>query len=156
MAFFKRKGIKPVEDFICSMDSAIDTEKTDMEAYRETWDQSKLVFIEGQQPTIFKVRIELPRKHSTEVKNASVGLDKKGRAKFALGDHEYELVRTCLTGIENPAGADPSEVVQWRKSGDGVTSEDVMDILSQSGVVEEIYAFYHHCKKNRDEDIKKK
>lgn len=155
MAFLKRKSTKAVEDFICTMDSAIDEQKTNMETYRESWDAADLVFKEGQKPTIFKIRMDLPRKQNTEVKNASIGVDKKGRAKFALGDHEFELVRSILVGIDNPADGDPADILEWKKGNDGVTDDKVMDELCGSGVAEEIYAFYHKAKRNREEDLKK-
>ena len=163
MAIKKRAKVGIV-DFIHPDDEAIDLSlgddgepKSDIEKYKEDWDFEKTCILkEDVEPTIFKLNFSLSYKKSQAVKNATLGGDGKNEDfGFKLGNHQYQVVRSILVDIINPAGLDPQDQFTFRRDNKSLVHTDLMVELEAHEIVDDIYSFYISNKSNPDL-IKKK
>ena len=82
-------------DFIHPYDDVIDTNKSDIDMYRETWD-SQYIELTGE-PVKFKIRFNLPYQSQIEIDNAIT----KSREGLTVGDYHQTIVKHVLTDIVN-------------------------------------------------------
>lgn len=137
----KRRAKIGVVNFVHPSDDAIDKSLSDIDKYKETWDDQNLVMQEGAIPTVFKVNFSLNWKKQTAVKNASFGQGEEG-AKFMLGNHSAQLVRSVLVGIEQPDTIPRGEQLPFKTDKNGLVDEETMQELEDLGIVDDIYSFY--------------
>lgn len=136
----------------CSIDEATSEPVSNLAKYRETWDFEKYCrLVEGAKPTIFKLQFNLPYRKSQAIKNATLGGDgKKEEFGFKLGNHQYQVVRSILVGIEGQDDLDPADRFSFKKTGDSLVSEETMEELEACELIEDIYSFYIQTKSNPD------
>lgn len=151
----KRRAKIGVVGFIHPADDAIDPALSDLEKYRDTWDDQHIVLKEDIKPTVFKVNFSLNWKKQTAVKNASFGMSEEGGAKFMLGNHSAQLVRSILVGIDQPDSIAMGERIPFKQTKNGLVDEDTMSELDELGIVDDIYSFYLKHKGD-SEQLKKK
>lgn len=140
---FQRKASINAVEVISENDDAIDQEKSDFKAYRETGDTSKLAFLPGKQPTIFLCNFALKGKEAAAIKNAMVdGKDEDGDPKLAIGTWSFRVARFTLKDIKNPADLPADEQLQFKKDEAGYCHDEVLAQLDQYGIINEIFAMY--------------
>lgn len=159
----KRRAKSGIVDFIHPSDEAIDTDehegepRSNLEKYRETWEFDRYcVLRENSAPTIFKVNFAIPYKKQIAIKNASIGgFGKDEETGFKLGNHSFQVVRSILVDIVNPATMPEEEKVVFKRDNRGLVSEETMQELEELGILDDLYSFYLANKSDHN-NLKKK
>lgn len=130
-------------EVISEHDDAVDREKSDMRAYRESGDRKHLVFVEGKQPTVFLCNFELKGMEAAGIKNSMLGgKDDEGQPAVAFGTWTFKVVKYALKDIQNPADVPDSDKLVYRKDDKGYTHDELISELERLGIVNEIFGMY--------------
>lgn len=129
-------------EVICTNDDAVDKEKSDLDAYKKSYDRKHLAFLPDHQPTVFVCNFSLSGKESIRVKNAMVGQSDDGGVSVALGSWEHHVTKTTLKEIRNPADMPLEHQFVLRKDDKGYVHDDLIARLDRVGVVGQIFAAY--------------
>lgn len=128
---------------ISKSDDSIADEGSDWDAYAETFDENKLVFVPDHQPTRFLVNFQMQSKDIAKVKNHMLGkTGEDGRPTFAYGEWSQEIVRRTLKEIQQPDSLTPEEKIPFKKDKDGFVHPDTLAVLERLGIIEEIFGYY--------------
>ena len=141
----KKQNKRPINaiEVISKDDGAVDLEQSNWEEYAKTGDRSHLVFVEGEQPTIFLCNFKLKGKEARSIKNNMIGgKDDDGNPKISLGDWSYRVVKQTLKDIINPADSNPMESFVFKKDADGYVHDDLLAELDSLGMVDAIFGMY--------------
>ena len=134
---FKLQEKVSTQDFIHPMDPAIDGDHSDIEAYREDWDfayHCKLK--EGEEPTLFKIKCDLPYRKMIEIDEAMTRAE-KGQMKVTLGNHMHTAIKNFLIGIEDSC----EDGIPFKKE-HGLVSDSTMEELHRMGLIHDLYKFW--------------
>ena len=133
---------------ICSIDDAVDWDKSNKKEYLKTFDEKHLVLITGKEPTRFLCNFELDAKSNSAIEDAMVaGVDSHGRMRPGLGSYSLEIVRRVLKDIKNPDSVSADDRLKFALNGDGTVSDDTLDRLSHLGVISEISSAFTEATK---------
>lgn len=139
-----KQNLKMVE-VISSKDDALDMEKSNYDEYVKTGDVSKLVFVEGKQPTRFICNFELSGREASYVKNEIMGgKDEDGKPKLSYGSWQHRVAKFTLKDIQNPADVPREEQMELKKDDRGYVNDYTMGILERYGIVDDIFVLYTH------------
>lgn len=112
--------------------------------YLRDLDESKLPFIEGKEPTRFKLRRVLEYKVAAKIKNDQIKIkrDLKNKKDFDIdmnvGSVAMEDVRASLIDIEHPPGTEPGNLAM-KTDINGLASFDLVSLLESYGIVSDLY-----------------
>jgi hypothetical protein len=127
---------------ICRMDSALAGTGEDYQAYLDGGlDESKLVFVEGDEPTRFVLRTVLPYGLAQRVKNEQTAF-KDGQMTLQMAFINEE-VRCALVDIVNPPTLAPDQWIKFERDSDGGASKKLMELLIAADVAQDLFL----CKK---------
>ncbi len=135
------------------VDDAIDNEASDWGRYAEDpiANVDALVFLPDVKPTKFICNFEFSGKDDAAIKDAMMkGVDADNEVRMSMGTWQYELVRRSLKIIENPSDVDGC--IQLKKESGQFVDKNTMSILSQAGVVGEIFQACLTLRGNQDEE----
>lgn len=135
---------------IASADDAIDQGQSDFEAYKETRDEGKLVFLAGKQPTVFVCNFQLGAREARMVNNAMLGAkDDSGKPALAYGTWAQTVAKVTLKDIQNPDYVPEAKRLALRKDSNGYVHDDLLAKLERAGVVDDIFNAFVTLTKNR-------
>jgi len=127
--------------YISRIDSAIDKEASDREAYEKDpmGNADKLVLKDGQEPTIFVLNFELNSKAHELIKNSRSKRASSDGVELTMGSWSQNVCRVVLKDIINPPGV---EGIKFKKDGRGYVADSTLDILERLNIVDEIWTLY--------------
>lgn len=126
-------------EVILEVDSALDVTPEEYKAYLEAGlDESLLKYKDGQEPTRFVMKKQLPLKHATRIESAKVKFSRDGEPSVQLG-FIIEEVRVCLKSVKNPPSVPKDKGIVIKLTGDGLVDERQMAQLVASDVVTNLY-----------------
>lgn len=127
--------------YVSRIDTAIDKEASDREEYEQDpiKNADKLVFKEGQQPTIFVLNFETNAKEAEAIKNARTKKVGNDGVEMSMGSWAATVCKIVLKDIINPPGI---AGIKMKKDGRGYVADATMDILERLNIVDEIWSLY--------------
>lgn len=135
---------------IAKVDDAIDPDKSDWDAYKETRDESKLHFLTGKMPTVFLCSFNFDAKAARLVHNAMLsGKDESGTPQMAYGSWSQTIAKVSLKDIVNPEYVPEGQKVLLKKDGNGYVHDELLAKLDRWGVVDDIFTAYLQAQKKR-------
>lgn len=144
-------NIEVISRLDSSLDRSVEGFEEVYEKYLEDLDESKLPFLEGENPTRFVLRRVLDYSVSVKLKNNQIRLKrtKTGDADFEsnLGAIAIEEIRHSLVDIKHPEGVDAGNLVM-KVAPDKFATYDLIALLDQYGIVTDLYAAKQNQTKN--------
>lgn len=132
---------------IAKVDEAIDHSKTDWDDYKETGDESKLVFLPDQVPTVFVCNFNFDAKAARIVNNAMMaGKDDQGAPQISYGSWAQAVSKVSLKEVLNPPNATP---ILLRKDGMGYVHDELIGKMEKWGVLDDIFSAYIKTTKSK-------
>lgn len=144
---------------ISRIDGALKYDEETYSTYLKTNDESVLDFEDGQEPTRFVLRKTISFKTSQKFKANQVRMEKGGEIYFNTGVTAEE-VRYALCDIETPpTDGTPLRFVGVKvDAGKGsiqIASDETMNLLSQLGVLDDLYTARRNYIENGGASVKK-
>lgn len=129
------------------LDPAIDVERSDLHGYTDTLDPAKLVFREGEVPSMFCLRtptVAVQDQIESHIRGL-VGLadsveEEIGRRMARSGEIACVMLRGLLRGVRNVEGIDALP----EPGPDGLLPPDVLDKIWRLSVIRELAGYGRH------------
>jgi hypothetical protein len=123
--------------------------------YLKDLDESKLKFVDGDEPTRFVMRKVLPYKMAQKVQNKQLRFE-KGEAQFQMS-FMAEEVRCALCDVKNPDNIPEDQKIKFSKHNeDNGASDDFIAKLIAAGIVSDLFVARQNVMQNKGKaDLKK-
>lgn len=144
-------------ELIAEIDDAIDSEKSEYQAYVKDLDESHLVL--NGEPTRFVLKRTLDFHAQESIQNSIIKLTPGSKdTNFQLGSAMLLTAKYALTGIKYPEDTPKDQRLEFKKGPDGYASEDLIAILNKLGVVANIFSACQNkgVVQNKQTEISKK
>ena len=155
MSLFFNAIIEKEIKVICRTDSSINFEEMKQGAYDEylkKLDESHLVLKEGETPTYFHLKTVAKRKDILKRKNsmASMAMKSQKTGETELYTMMYDDIKLALKDITTGGES------QMVKGTDGLVSDDIMNWITVSDLLQDLYTALESNSGKTDHDILKK
>lgn len=125
-------------EVILKFDSALDVTGEEYDSYLENLDESLLKFKDGELPTKFVMRRNIPLKHATRIENGKLKYDDAGEVSVGLS-FIIEEVRAALKDIKYDSSVPQEKRIVLKFTGDGLVEGTIMGAFVSAGIVQNLY-----------------